>query len=432
MFNFILLLLLLQILTIVKSQLLTPSPSVRTLHSSIYVGKKLYIFGGFRDNPLTDTIENNEKTLFLNLFSSVLSGGVAASYGGEKNDTIYFINNENTTSPSVLTFNTSDNSWLKYSSISVERPIGRNQMRPITDYNGKIYLLAGFPFTTIQDVTRNQGGMFIFDTIELSCVLKDAIDGMLRVEYSATLLPNGIIVYMGGKDPKGPDGKPVADGFRIVYLYNTIDNTWKPQPTFGDSTPNGDNGISSVLGLDGFRIIVFGGHNIDNKMLYVLDTTTFNWYEPNVSGKGPTLKRRDHTANVIGRYMVIAFGSDPNLKFDYKQNGENDVLLLDIGNSSNYNWVNHFDPNAVVPPQSPPQSSPTQYNNKNDTGIIVGVVVGVLGIICIISLCIFFFIKRRKNLLHEKALSIPSNSENVMAIPSDLELSSGRSLVKKS
>ncbi|POG59890.1 hypothetical protein GLOIN_2v1718629 [Rhizophagus irregularis DAOM 181602=DAOM 197198] len=304
-------------------------------------------------------------------------------------------------------------------------------MRPITDYNGKIYLLAGFPFTTIQDVTRNQGGMFIFDTIELSCVLKDAIDGMLRVEYSATLLPNGIIVYMGGKDPKGPDGKPVADGFRIVYLYNTIDNTWKPQPTFGDSTPNGDNGISSVLGLDGFRIIVFGGHNIDNKMLYVLDTTTFNWYEPNVSGKGPTLKRRDHTANVIGRYMVIAFGSDPNLKFDYKQNGENDVLLLDIGNSSNYNWVNHFDPNAVVPPQSPPQSS-TQYNNKNDTGIIVGVVVGVLGIICIISLCIFFFIKRRKNLLHEKALSIPSNSENVMAIPSDLELSSGRSLVKKS
>ncbi|CAB4382501.1 unnamed protein product [Rhizophagus irregularis] len=316
MFNFILLLLL-QILTIVKSQLLTPSPSVRTLHSSIYVGKKLYIFGGFRD-PLTDTIEStynqspndrffyldvsrpfdtstlpwtaipdNEKTLFLNLFSSVLSGGVAASYGGEKNDTIYFINNENTTSPSVLTFNTSDNSWLKYSSISVERPIGRNQMRPITDYNGKIYLLAGFPFTTIQDVTRNQGGMFIFDTIELSCVLKDAIDGMLRVEYSATLLPNGIIVYMGGKDPKGPDGKPVADGFRIVYLYNTIDNTWKPQPTFGDSTPNGDNGISSVLGLDGFRIIVFGGHNIDNKMLYVLDTTTFNWYEPNVSGKGP-------------------------------------------------------------------------------------------------------------------------------------------------
>ncbi|CAB4382502.1 unnamed protein product [Rhizophagus irregularis] len=54
MFNFRLLLLL-QILTIVKSDL---TPSVRTLHSSILVNKKLYIFGGFRDNPLTDTIES--------------------------------------------------------------------------------------------------------------------------------------------------------------------------------------------------------------------------------------------------------------------------------------------------------------------------------------------------------------------------------------
>ncbi|CAB4484219.1 unnamed protein product [Rhizophagus irregularis] len=98
MFNFRLLLLL-QILTIVKSDL---TPSVRTLHSSILVNKKLYIFGGFRDNPLTDTIENN--------------------------------------------------SWHSYSqqNISGERPIGRNQMRPITAYNGKIYLLAGFPFTTLK------------------------------------------------------------------------------------------------------------------------------------------------------------------------------------------------------------------------------------------------------------------------------------------
>ncbi|PKY25903.1 hypothetical protein RhiirB3_472745 [Rhizophagus irregularis] len=299
-------------------------------------------------------------------------------------------------------------------------------MRPITDYSGKIFLLAGFPFTTLQGVTRNQGGMIIFDTTNLSCVLKDT--AISRVEYSATLLPNGIIVYMGGKEPAG---KPATDGFRVVYLYNTNDNTWKPQPTFGDSIPNGDNGISSVLGLDGFRIIVFGGDDIDNKMLYVLDTTNFNWYEPNVSGKGPTIKRFDHTANVIGRYMVIAFGSGFGLNFNYRKNGESDVLLLDIGNSSNYIWTNNFDPNAVIPPQSSSTSDSTQSdnnsNNKNNTGIIVGVVVGVLGIIIITSLSIFFFIKRRKNLLHEKATS---DGENVMPIPSDLELSSGRNLVK--
>ncbi|CAB4408637.1 unnamed protein product [Rhizophagus irregularis] len=460
MFNFRLLLLL-QILTIVKSQLLTPN--VRTLHSSILVDKKLYIFSGFKDFVPNVTIEStynlnpndrffyldvskpfdtstlpwtaipdNDKNLPLNFFTSIISGGVTASYGGANNDTIYFINNEkDKTLPPVLTFNTKDNSWNSYSQqiISGERPIGRNQMRPITDYSGKIFLLAGFSFTTLQGVTRNQGGMIIFDTTNLSCVLKDT--AISRVEYSATLLPNGIIVYMGGKEPAG---KPATDGFRVVYLYNTNDNTWKPQPTFGDSIPNGDNGISSVLGLDGFRIIVFGGDDIDNKMLYVLDTTNFNWYEPNVSGKGPTIKRFDHTANVIGRYMVIAFGSGPGLNFNYRKNGESDVLLLDIGNSSNYIWTNNFDPNAVIPPQSSSSSDSTQSdnnsnnnNNNKNTGIIVGVVVGVLGIIIITSLSIFFFIKRRKNLLHEKATS---DGENVMPIPSDLELSSGRNLVK--
>ncbi|EXX67933.1 hypothetical protein RirG_109740 [Rhizophagus irregularis DAOM 197198w] len=290
-----------------KSQFLTPS--VRTLHSSILVDKKLYIFGGFKDR-LNDMIEStynlnpndrffyldvskpfdtstlpwtaipaNEKNLPLKFFSSVFSGGVAASYGGTNNDTIYFINNEfDKTLPPVLSFNTKDNSWNSYSQqiISGERPISKNQIRPITDYSGKIYLLAGLSFTTLQGVTRDEGGMFIFDTINSNCVLKDVIDGMSRVEYSATLLPNGTIVYMGGRDPRDSPGKSVADGFRVVHLYNTNDNTWKSQNTFGDSIPNGDNGISSVLGLDGFRIIVFGGDNTDNKMLYVLDTTTFN------------------------------------------------------------------------------------------------------------------------------------------------------------
>ncbi|PKY38729.1 hypothetical protein RhiirA4_516554 [Rhizophagus irregularis] len=367
-------------------------------------------------------IPANEKNLPLNFFSSVFSGGVAASYGGTNNDTIYFINNEfDKTLPPVLSFNTKDNSWNSYSQqiISGERPISKNQIRPITDYSGKIYLLAGLSFTTLQGVTRDEGGMFIFDTINSNCVLKDVIDGMSRVEYSATLLPNGTIVYMGGRDPRDSPGKSVADGFRVVHLYNTNDNTWKSQNTFGDPIPNGDNGISSVLGLDGFRIIVFGGDNTDNKMLYVLDTTTFNWYEPYVTGKGPTMKRFDHTANVIGRYMVIAFGSGPGLNFNYRKNGESDVLLLDIGNSSNYIWTNNFNPNAVIPSSNSTQSD-------DNTGIIVGVVFGVLGIIFITSLSIFFFIKRRKNLLHEKALPIVRDGENVMPIPSGLELSSGR------
>jgi hypothetical protein len=332
---FSLILLLLQILTIVKSQLL--SPSVRSLHSAILVDKKLYIFSGFNDFVPNATVEStynqkpddrffyldlskpfdtsslpwtpipdNKIKLPLSFFSPIISGGLTASFGGVNNDTIYFINNEKDKNlPPVLTFNTKDNSWHSQfqQTILGDRPIGRNQMKPITDYNGKIYLLTGFTFTTVQGVTRNQGGMIVFDTVNLSCIVKDAI--ISRLEYSATLLPNGIIVYMGGKEI---DGRPNTDNFRVVYLYNTTDGSWKAQPTVGDRIPSGDHGVSSVLALDGYRIIVFGGLNSNNKPLYVLDTTNFNWYEPNVSGKDPTLKRFDHSANVIGKYMVIAFG----------------------------------------------------------------------------------------------------------------------------
>ncbi|CAB5361588.1 unnamed protein product [Rhizophagus irregularis] len=66
----------------------------------------------------------------------------------------------------------------------------------------------------------------------------------------------------------------------------------------------------------------------------------------------PSMKRSGHTANVIGKYMVIAFGSGPNFNFEYKEKGEADVLLLDISNSLNYVWTDHFSPDAVIPPQS--------------------------------------------------------------------------------
>ncbi|CAB5361594.1 unnamed protein product [Rhizophagus irregularis] len=137
-------------------------------------------------------------------------------------------------------------------------------------------------------------------------------------------------------------------------------------------------------------------------MLYVLDTTNYNWSEPNVSGKGPIMKRFDHTANVIGKYMVIAFGSGPGLDFNYREEGESDVLLLDIGDPSNYTWTTYFDSDAAIPPPRQQQ----QYNNKNNTRIIIGVVFGVLDV---------------KKSLNETTFPIPDNGENVK---SDLEISS--------
>ena len=67
--------------------------------------------------------------------------------------------------------------------------------------------------------------------------------------------------------------------------------------------------------MDGRRIIIFGGTASVNNIipltpgdsLYILDLTNFVWSIPNTSGTNPN-SRLYHTANVIGKYMVVSFG----------------------------------------------------------------------------------------------------------------------------
>ncbi|CAB4382503.1 unnamed protein product [Rhizophagus irregularis] len=112
--------------------------------------------------------------------------------------------------------------------------------------------------------------------------------------------------------------------------------------------------LSELLAKMNVKTVIvdeIGGSDL-SQMFLVVNTTNFNWYEPNNSETQPSMKRSGHTANVIGKYMVIAFGSGPNFNFEYKEKGEADVLLLDISNSLNYVWTDHFSPDAVIPPQS--------------------------------------------------------------------------------
>jgi N-acetylneuraminic acid mutarotase len=301
------------------------SPNVRKLFSAVLIEKKLYIYGGFMDNedakaqstpddrffyldvsiPFDTSslpwraIPDNAKNLPLGSLSSIATGGVAASVGGVNNDTIFFFNNEktNTTLP-IHSYDSSNNVW-NTQNFSGVRPIGRNQMRTITDYNGKIYLLTGFDFT-VQGITRSNG-LFVCDTINLDCAIKDAPISVLG--YGVTLLPNGNLIYIGGDR----NYAPVPNGLNSVHLYDPINDKWDSKSTTGNIPPN-DVGITTVLGLSGDKIIFFGGNNGDNNNIYVLDTTDYEWYVPKVRGKSPAFKRGEHCANVIGKYMVITFG----------------------------------------------------------------------------------------------------------------------------
>ena len=85
------------------------------------------------------------------------------------------------------------------------------------------------------------------------------------------------------------------------------------------------NVIFILIGLDGQRVILFGGRSFvsgsttftSGDSLYVLNLINFEWYIPKISGQIPKV-RTTHKAHVIGKYMVISFGKYNLIyNFDY-------------------------------------------------------------------------------------------------------------------
>ncbi|EXX54102.1 hypothetical protein GLOIN_2v1834755 [Rhizophagus irregularis DAOM 181602=DAOM 197198] len=178
-----------------------------------------------------------------------------------------------------------------------------------------------------------------------------------------------------------------------------------------------------LTGLDGKRIIIFGGYFINpgylDTTLYVLDLANYNWYIPKISGKIPR-PRVFHKADVIGKYMVVSFG------VGYDKTVESDILLLDISNNEEYIWTTIFDPKmpsppppippSTLPPLPPPSlvpspspsSSLSSSSPPNNSGNIAGIVVGSLLSSILLSVGSFLIYKWNKN----KQKTIHENDNN--------------------
>ncbi|KAI8644178.1 hypothetical protein BD408DRAFT_401341 [Parasitella parasitica] len=84
--------------------------------------------------------------------------------------------------------------------------------------------------------------------------------------------------------------------------------------TIGDIPP-ARYSFSTVNGLDGKSIVLFGGQNATDTQgfdatndVYVLDTCTLKWSRPVISGE-PPVARAGHEAIVYGdQYMIVVMG----------------------------------------------------------------------------------------------------------------------------
>ncbi|UZO11888.1 uncharacterized protein OCT59_003441 [Rhizophagus irregularis] len=243
-----------------------------------------------------------------------------------------------------------------------------------------------------------------FDNVQWSSALEYFLLPDLNIPNylaPAILLPDGRIAYIG---------KRIDDlWFRNIYIYDTINGTWINMSTSGIE-PSSRALHTAVLTQDDL-IIIYGG--VDSQFLpvpdqiSVLDTKvdSFTWSVPNIDPVPSSAPFRDHTATIVGNYMIIAFGEYRNTTNDIFSD---QIHMIDVSEKNNYMWVKSFTPNntytsntttestsTIEPASATKSANATKSPGEGLAAIIGGTTGGIATVIIIISVSYLLYRRKR-------------------------------------
>ncbi|KAF0452013.1 galactose oxidase [Gigaspora margarita] len=217
-------------------------PHTNFVQSSALVGNKFHFFGSIiltdvKDNVILDVTPSKLNTLHPLWFLSkslVLTDSAFASacVGGSDKNIIYLLEHHDTNSNIT-------NKTIVFGGFKVPSPGG-----------------------ILNDIN-------IFDTLNLTWIKGSRVNAPTsRTDFIATLLKNGLILYLGGGDDIN---------MAKIPIYNTNNNTWSAMIATGDNI-NSRCSHTAVLSLDG-HVVIYGGSKDKNfplhqsQQLASLDTT---------------------------------------------------------------------------------------------------------------------------------------------------------------
>ncbi|CAG8435909.1 6892_t:CDS:2 [Diversispora eburnea] len=288
------------------------NPQSRYFHNSVHIKDKLFFLGGSNDNsPCLSDFFYLDLTLpfhkdippWYNLdFRKIpfCVSGAFSSFGGFDDSTIFLIGGNRSIRYHyyVSSFNTKTFVW-SHVSIDQSNLLWQRNMQGVTNDKGEIYVYGGWTL----DTNSSSNKLNILDTVNLKW-MTGPNSQVGHFGHTATLLSNGIIVIIGGN---------VNDKCRLnkIWLYNTNKSDWSSMNTQGILLSNRIHHSAVLTKND--RIIVYGGIKDDTNAtdpdLVVLDTKVlpFSWSAPkvNIINSPPLLY--EHSANMIGDYMIVTF-----------------------------------------------------------------------------------------------------------------------------
>ncbi|RHZ77938.1 hypothetical protein Glove_168g40 [Diversispora epigaea] len=260
------------------NSILCIDPSKRYFHNSVIINAKLLILGG-----ATNTTDYEFGLFYLDLSKPFDNYNLTWTLIEDKglpvytwrstsvltldNSTIYLIGgfmiNKNTLeydySNLVYTYDYSTSKWST-PVLDGDKVLPRQDIKGVIDNSGIIYIFGGFNATNLTSFYGK-----IYNDMKTLNTVSDtwttlSISGNLPLpcdEYTADILPNGTIVYIGGVEQVSYGANFTLVNMNKIKLFDTYKHEWSQMNATGDEISSRLY-FSSVLTPDGY-IIIFGG-----------------------------------------------------------------------------------------------------------------------------------------------------------------------------
>ncbi|CAG8529077.1 772_t:CDS:2, partial [Racocetra persica] len=255
----------------------------------------------------------------------------------------------------IYEFDTKTQQWST-PEISGTLPKRRKEFQIVQDNSGKAYMFGG-----LSDNSTGSTKVKWFNDMDISDIISMSWSKVstsknkappLRADFTATMLNNSIIVYIGGRQANPASAKTKSySNMDQIWTYDTKNASWMLVTAAG-TVPGVRIGHSAVLALDG-RIIVFGG------------------YDQNLSPASPAL-------------AVLDTSTSPFRNYTWVTSTDTEIPLSSPTNSSITNPTLSTSPTSTTTPdyttKTPSYSITPQKNGviSSRTGIILGTTIGAL------------------------------------------------------
>ncbi|CAG8625844.1 13378_t:CDS:2, partial [Dentiscutata heterogama] len=275
-------------------------PEGRGGQESVQVKDKLYFMGGSRLVPFLNPKRYNlsDEVFYLDLssqfdtenppFTDLTDGTSRMFYGNEKGaamlggsdqSDIYLIDgtqvnlstinwnatdkiNWNVTDQFIYIYKTVPKTWTKFGQgVKGIQPSRRRSTSTVIKPNGTIYIFAGRVELDMGASTLTlYNDLYQFDTILLSWNQIMAPNAPSpRSHSTATLLPNGKIIYIGGVSQDTPGSQTTLIIMTEIQIFDTNSLSWSSHTASASFSVQPRVGHTSVLTPDNSSIIIMGG-----------------------------------------------------------------------------------------------------------------------------------------------------------------------------